>query len=161
MKIVTFTGKTDTADLTEIFMQGITDNRFQIPINSYCTLEATLNSVQTGLDNNNGSIGSCSYAMYKCGVKNVDNVVSLVGTQSRSSLIADSDAGTRTLTFGVATTNGERAVTLKVQSDANRRVVWSLDLKIDFNYFEVANEDAIWQDGNNFQFQDGDDMLWN
>ena len=160
-QIVTFTGKTDTADVTEVFMQGITNNRFEVPVNTYCTLEATLNSVQTGLDNNNGTIGSSSYAVYKCGVKNVNNVVSLVGSATRESLIQDSDAGTRALTFDVANGSGYKGLVVKVQGNANMRILWSCDLKIDFNHFEISNEDAIWQDDNNLQFQDGDDMLWN
>ena len=160
--VLTYTGQTDTADTTEIFIQGISNDRFQIPVNTFCTLEATMNSVQIGIDNNNGSIGSCSYAVYRHAIKNVNGTVSTVGTQSRASLIADSDAGTRDLTFGVANTQGNQALTLSVGGNANMKIQWSLELKVEFNDFiGYANTNAIWMDDNNINFQDGDQMLWN
>ena len=88
--------------------------------------------------------------------------MSTVGTQSRASLIADSDAGTRDLTFGVANTQGNQALTLSVGGNANMRIQWSLELKVEFNDFiGYANTNAIWMDDNNINFQDGDQMLWN
>ena len=160
MMILTFTGKTDTADTTEIFIQGKTDKRFEIPPDTFCTLEATLNSVQTGLDNNNGSIGSCSYAVYKQAIKNVGGTIAMVGTLSRASLIEDSDAATRTLTFTALNTTS-KALQLKVNGNANMRISWSVDLKIEYNTFKINNTTAIWMDDNNMLFQDGDQMLWN
>ena len=162
MTILTYSGQTDDATLTEIFIQGLPSQRFIIPLNYFCTLRATMASVQTGLDNNTGSIGASSYTEWMGAVKNVGGTASVVGTQREAETpIKDSGIGKRDLTFGILNSEGDSKLTIKVQGEVNTRIQYAIDIKIEYTAFVVYNTDAIWMDDNNIVFQDGDQMLWN
>ena len=95
-------------------------------------------------------------------VKNVDGTASVVGTQREAeTAIEDSDASRRNLEFGVTSDKAFTYLTIKVQGNASMRILWAVDVKIEYNQFAVYNTTAIWMDDNNMQFQDGDQMLWN
>jgi hypothetical protein len=119
-------------------------------------------SVQTGLDNNTGSIGASSYTEWMGAVKNVGGTASVVGTQREAETpIKDSGIGKRDLTFGILNSEGDSKLTIKVQGEVNTRIQYAIDIKIEYTAFVVYNTDAIWMDDNNIVFQDGDQMLWN
>jgi len=158
--VLTYTGQTDDATLTEIFVRGGTE-RYKIPLNTLCTLRATCASVQSGQDANNGSIGSSSYTMWMGAVKNVDGTASVIGQREAETEIQDSDASRRNLEFGVTSDTVFTYLTIKVQGNASMRILWAVDVKIEYNQFAIYNTTAIWMDDNNMQFQDGDQMLWN
>ena len=99
--------------------------------------------------------------MWMGAVKNVDGTASVIGQREAETEIQDGDASRRNLAFGVASDKGFKYLTLSVQGNADMRILWAIDVKIEYNQFVVYNNDAIWMDDNNIVFQDGDQMLWN
>jgi len=151
---------TTTADLVDCWNKGITNFGFSIPRNTICSLKATVTSVQTDITAGAGSLGSSSYRVYYQAVKNIMGTLTLVGTISRAITMDDGDAGTRDFIYVIDATNNQ--IFGRVQTDTNKGMSWvatveMTKMNIDFG----TRAFAVYQDGTEIWFQDGDELLYN
>jgi hypothetical protein len=156
-----FLGQTTTADLVSVYVNKQTSNGLKIPVNSFWSLTAEVMSVQVDT-NGAGSVGATSRRVYEQAVKNVNGVVSTVGTLSRTISMVDSGMGTRDFTFEVNTTNME--LYGKVQADANMTVNWIIEICMTRIPISLKSEGvffAIYQDSDGILFQDGESLIYN